>query len=103
MLTRPAALLTLLALAPAALAQNTRAAPERTTPTTGSAGQPPQPEGERKLPGPDVAVTLFGTHAFEADFTDVNGSVSVSRLGAEVGIRQPLDERTRISLSLGAE
>lgn len=101
MLTRTAALLAFLALAPAAFAQNTPGVPEGATPTTGAAGQ--RPQDERKLTGPDVAVTLFATHAFEADFTDVAGSVSLSRVGAEVGIRQSLDERTRISLSVGGE
>ncbi|HYE61002.1 MAG TPA: DUF6268 family outer membrane beta-barrel protein [Phycisphaerales bacterium] len=90
-------------LSSGAFAQHTPGAPEGATPTTGASGQPPAVAQARQLPGPDVAVTLFGTHAFEADFEDVNGSVSLFRTGAEVGIRQPLDERTRLSLSIGAE
>jgi hypothetical protein len=97
------AVLALAASAGAALAQNTGAAPERATPTTGATGQPAPLEGENPRRGPDFAVTLFATHAFEADFADVPGSVSLSRGGLEVGMRHMLDERTRLSVSLGAE
>jgi len=98
-----AALLGLVAFAGTSLAQNTGAAPERATPTTGATGQPAPLEEAPGRKGPDFAVTLFATHAFEADFADVPGSVSLSRGGAEIGMRHMLDERTRLSVSLGVE
>lgn len=83
----------------AAMGQDTGAAPERATPTTGAAGEPAH-ETDRPI---DVSVTLFGTHAFESDFSDITGSVSVTRGGLEVGLRRQMDERSRLSLSIGLE
>jgi hypothetical protein len=81
-----------------AVAQST-GAPERATPTTGAAGEP-IPEARYPI---DVAVTLFGTHAFESDFSDIAGGVGVTRAGLEVGLRRQMDERSRLSLSIGLE
>ncbi len=82
----------------AAMGQDTGAAPERATPTTGSAGR-----AEGGTRSTDVVVTLFGTHAFEADFSDGPGSVGVTRGGVEVGFRRPIDDRSRLSVSIGLE
>lgn len=89
---------TLLALP--ALAQDQQL--EHATPTTGASA--PAPEAQ-PLPrhGAEFTVTPFASHTFEADFSDGPGSVSISRAGAEISYRQPLNERTRLTISLGTE
>ncbi len=73
---------------------------DHATPTTGSNASL---EEEKPAAGPKFSVTPFATHTFEADFSDGPGNVSVSRAGAEISMRQPIGDRSRLTVSLGAE
>lgn len=56
--------------------------------------------------GPDLVsfeLSLSPSHSFSADFDDVGGDVSVTRLGARFGARFVLPPKSSVSLSFGTQ
>lgn len=93
---RFAALAPLVLLVPSVLAQ-----PEAQGPAT-----PPQDvPAQKRTFLEDVSFSLFGgvESGFDGDLDDADGAMSVTRLGAGIGIEFPLGKRNRLTLSASEE
>lgn len=92
--SRTAALLLMLAGAPAALAQGVRQVDPQHDDAIAQARE------ERKW---DASLRLFGEYVFESDLDDDEGKVSVARGGGVLGVGIPVGDRSRLGFTLQSE
>lgn len=68
---------------------------------SGVGSLPSQSQAENR--SPQATLDFFGGHAFETDFSDQPGSMSVSRAGVDFSALFPVAERNSIGIGLNAE
>jgi hypothetical protein len=99
-----AAVLVVAGAAAAARAQEGEPRPPQTAVPAATAPTPKTPsEAEADAMRAHVQLTLRGQHNFEADLKDSAGSVAIDRAGAGVAYRQPIGDRSRLSMTFNSE
>ncbi len=75
------------------------------TPTTGAPAAAPEvaAAAQPQAPRAQAMFTLHGEHTFEADLDNSPGSVGIDRAGADLNMRFPVGDRSRLSATLGTE
>jgi hypothetical protein len=74
------------------------------TPTTTPAAAPESaPAAAPQAPRAQAMFTIHGEHTFEADLDNSPGSVGIDRAGADLSMRFPVGDRSRLSATLATE